>query len=324
MNRSLFISQREARWGALEKLVSRASRRRSGLSTNQLIELGKLYRATAVDLALALKYFPDDRTTIYLNSLVRRSHSVVYMSRPSSGSGVLDFVRFGFPESYRRIGAYTAASFGICLVSAVLAAVAVITHQSNADLLLGHSQASQLRGIMSQHHLWMGQNTADHSVAANFIMLNNIRVAFLAFVGGIAVGLGTIAVMVENGIMIGAIGAMVAEYGLSRQFWTFVLPHGVLEMSVIFMAGGAGLVFGDALLRPGLRPRGKALVDAARTAALIILGCIPLLMIAGTIEGFYSASNSPAFLKVAVGLVSGTLLYTYLLTSRRSTRSAPS
>src|SRR5579884_694787 len=323
MNRSIFIRRREERWRELEALVLRAEGRGgSTLSAGDILELGRLYRSAASDLAVALKYFPQDRTTIYLNGLVRRAHPLVYQPPPSSRSGILDAVRFSFPSCYRQLGQYTATAFGLCAGSALVAAAAVVYHPANADLLLGHPQAQSLRQVMSLHHLWMGQNTANHSVAANFIMLNNIQVAFLAFAGGILLGLGTVVVLVQNGVMIVAIAAMVSQYGLSRQFWSFVVPHGVIELSVIFMAGGAGLAMGDAILRPGLSTRGQALVQAARKAAVIVLGAIPLLMIAGTIEGFYTASNSPAYMKVAVGAVSGFLLYAYLLGSRRRAGSA--
>lgn len=270
---------------------------------------------TASDLALALRYFPTDRTTTYLNSLVRKAHPIVY--RPMVSRGQLwAILRYGFPASYRRVGRYTAAAFGLFVLSAVAAAAAVLYHSGNADLLLGHTQTQALRQVMAHHHLWMGSNTANHSVAANFIMLNNIQVAFLAFAGGILFGLGTLFIIAQNGIMLGAIGVLVAQYGLSRPFWAFVLPHGVIELSVIFMSAGAGLMLGDALLRPGMKTRGQALAEAARTVGQLILGCIPLLIIAGTIEGFYSASSSPAIVKILVGVVSGVLLYTYLLRSR--------
>jgi uncharacterized membrane protein SpoIIM required for sporulation len=316
MQHDQFVTSRQERWSELESLLGRAGRGRvTRLGGDDFLRLGSLYRVAASDLALARKYFPTDRATLYLNGLVRRAHPIVY--QPSASRAEIgDFVRYGFPAAFRKVGPYTAFAFGIFLLSAALAAAAVVYHSANAGLLIGQAEVQSLQGVMSQHHLWMGANTSNHSVAANFIMLNNIKVAFIAFAGGILLGLGTIYIMAQNGIMIGAIGAMVAQYGLSRQFWSFVVPHGVLELSVIFMAGGAGLMMGDAILRPGQRPRSKALAGAARVSAQIILGCVPLLVIAGTIEGFFSASNAPAWLKVGIGVVSGALLYAYVLGAR--------
>jgi uncharacterized membrane protein SpoIIM required for sporulation len=100
--------------------------------------------------------------------------------------------------------------------------------------------------------------------------------------------------------------------------WTFVIGHGVIELSVIFMAGGAGLSIGWALLRPGLLRRRDALMLASRKAILLIIGCVPLLLIAGLIEGFISPAESlPWTIKWIVGLVSGILLYGYLIFAGR-------
>lgn len=312
-----FVEKHRKQWSELETLEARASRGRvARLNGREIVRFASLYRLAATDLALAQKYFPSERLALYLNGLVRRTHPIVYQPT-ASRAGIASYVRSGFPSSYRKAGPYTAAAFLVFLLAAILAAVAVLFNQANASLLLGSDEVRSLTGVMRMHHLWMGTNTANHSVAANFIMLNNIKVAFIAFAGGILFGLGTVYIMATNGIMLGVIGVLVAQYGLSRQFWSFVLPHGVIELSVIFMAGGAGLLIGDAILHPGLRTRGQALARASRTAALILVGCVPLLMIAGTIEGFFSASNNPAWLKFSIGLVSGVLLYSYLLRAGR-------
>lgn len=320
MQHDYFVNSRREYWAELESLLDRAAHGRvSRLDGDEIIRLGSLYRVAASDLALARKSFPTARATLYLNGLVRRAHPIIYQPATSRAE-IGGFIRFGLPACYRKVWPYTATAIGIFVLSAGLAAAAVAFHSSNAGLLLGQDEAQSLRGVMRLHHLWMGSNTSNHSVAANFIMLNNVKVAFVAFAGGILVGLGTIYIMAQNGIMLGAIGAMVAQYGLSRQFWSFVVPHGVLELSVVFLSGGAGLMMGDAILRPGLKTRARALADAARTSALVLLGCVPLLIIAGTIEGFFSASSAPAWLKIGLGIVSGVLLYTYLLRSRASNR----
>jgi uncharacterized membrane protein SpoIIM required for sporulation len=98
------------------------------------------------------------------------------------------------------------------------------------------------------------------------------------------------------------------------------VPHGVIELSVIFMAGGAGLMVGDAIVRPGLRSRREALTIAARRGVRLVFGCVPLLVIAGAIEGFYSPSDAPDTAKIAVGAIAGILLYAYLLGSRPTVR----
>jgi uncharacterized membrane protein SpoIIM required for sporulation len=126
--------------------------------------------------------------------------------------------------------------------------------------------------------------------------------------------------MAQNGIAIGGTFALTAHYGLAQQLWAFVAPHGVIELSVVFIAGGAGMMIGDSVLRPGLARRRDALADAARRAAHLMVGCVPLLVVAGTIEGFFSPSDAPDPLKYLVGLLTGALLYSYLLFSRPRVR----
>ena len=214
MQHDYFVNSRREYWAELESLLDRAAHGRvSRLDGDEIIRLGSLYRVAASDLALARKSFPTARATLYLNGLVRRAHPIIYQPA-SSRAEIGGFIRFGLPACYRKVWPYTAIAIGVFVLSAGLAAAAVAFHSSNAGLLLGQDEAQSLRRVMRFHHLWMGTNTSNHSVAANFIMLNNIKVAFIAFAGGILVGLGTIYIMAQNGIMLGAIGAMVAQYGL--------------------------------------------------------------------------------------------------------------
>ncbi len=315
MWRDEFIAARRERWQRLEVLVKRARKSLRAMDGSEVLELGRLYRASTGDLATARRDIPDDPVTGYLNSLVGRAHAVVYQGSPSGFRQLGNFVCYGFPAAFRDASPYVVLAFVLFAGSGLIAAVLAAAQPRLADVLLP-GQAPVLRGIMAQHHLWMKSATSNHSVAANFIMINNIKVALLAFAGGMLLGLGALLVLIQNGLMLGVVGAMVARYHLSLAFWSFVVPHGVIELSVIFMSGGAGLMIGDAILRPGLVTRSRAVETAARRAAQVLFGCIPLLVVAGTIEGFFSASDAPPLTKFALGAVTGVLLYSYLLFSR--------
>jgi uncharacterized membrane protein SpoIIM required for sporulation len=309
MRAEQFVESRRERWTELDALVKRgAAHGLNRLSGDDLMRLGRLYRAATSDLAIAQRDFPTDRTTLYLNALLARAHPLVYQQRSVDMSRVGWFLRYGFPEAYRTALPYIAVAFGIFALSAIVSALLVFYQPSNADTLLPRT-AQELRSVMQHHHLWVKSATSNHSVAANFIMLNNIQVAFFAFAGGLLAGAGTVLVLVQNGILFGGVMAMAAQFRLGEQLWAFIIPHGVVELSVIFMAGGAGLMVGDAILRPGLLTRREALMRAADVAIRLVLGAVPLLVVAGTIEGFLSPSDAPNVLKLAVGLVTGTLLY---------------
>lgn len=322
MTLDTFVASRRERWERLETLLGRVvSNGPANLSAAEFLELGALYRSATSDLAVARRDFPTDKVTVYLNGILARTHPVVYRDRRMTVAGVGRYVRYGFPAAYRAVGRYTVLAFGLFALSALVAFVLVSLDDSLADVLLPGT-AQPLRNVMEQHHLWMNAPGESSSIVANFIMVNNIQVAFLAFAGGVLLGTLSAYVLISNGIMLGAIAAMVGSRGLAAPFWSFIVPHGVIELSVIFMAGGAGLSIGDALLRPGFRPRRDSFAQASSLAVRVLFGCVPLLIVAGSIEGFLSPSSAPVPLKLALGVTSGLLLYSYLLFSRPHVRVA--
>jgi uncharacterized membrane protein SpoIIM required for sporulation len=149
-------------------------------------------------------------------------------------------------------------------------------------------------------------------------MTNNIQVAFAAFAGGILAGTLTVFVLVQNGLFFGSILAATQQAGLAPDLLTFVVGHGVIELSVIFLAGGAGLRMASALLNPGDLSRKDALRIRGAQAVRMVLGCIPMLVIAGCLEAFLSPTHAPWGVKVAVGLAGGGALWGYLLFAGRT------
>jgi len=149
-------------------------------------------------------------------------------------------------------------------------------------------------------------------------MQNNIQVAILAFGVGIFGALPSLWILVLNGLTIGGILGLTAYHGIGFDLGSFVIGHGVVELSVIGIAGGTGLMIGWSVLQPGLLSRRDSLTLAARKAVKVLMGCLPLLVVAGLIEGFISpAEGIPWQVKWGIGITSGVLLHGYLLMAGR-------
>lgn len=316
-----FIAAKKASW---ERLTGILDKSQLGglvtLSAEELTELGRLYRGATSDLAVARRDFAGHRVAEYLNSLVARAHGAVYQSRAARRRGIVEFFTATFPRTFRATWGYTLAAFLMFLLPA-LVSFGVAYQDPAAGAALFPGIEDRIQDIRDKHEWWKDINDEGRAASASFIMTNNIRVAILAFAGGALLGVFTLYILAQNGLMLGIVAGAAQALGFSANLWGFVAAHGMIELSVIFIAGGAGLQLGWSVVRPGLLTRGAALVLAARRAAQLLLGCIPLLVVAGTIEGFVSPSNLPLAAKLAVSVGSGALLYGYLLLAGRERRS---
>ena len=314
-----FLESRLKKWRRLEELTARVSRLRlKSLSGEEVREFGQLYRRTAADLAIAREEVSDQRLVNYLNHLVGRAHGAIYRSE-SSGFGVfVSFFRYEFPAVFRKTFTYTLTAFLTFLLAAAFASAACLLDEGFADRI-----APGLRQSIADHHNWTEPVNNANPLAATSIQANNIQVTFFAFAGGVLAGIGSLWVLAQNGLLLGMVLSLCFRY----RFWEipiFVSAHGVIELTAIFIAGGAGLLIGKALLMPGDLRRVDALVENGRLAIQLILGCIPMLLIAGMIEGFISPAHIPPAFKFSVSAMSALLMVMYFLKrDARETSSAP-
>jgi uncharacterized membrane protein SpoIIM required for sporulation len=315
-----FINERKNVWQRLEdllQLLDRMTLRK--LHREEVRELGRIYRRTASDLAIARSESRDPRLVNYLNSLVIRSHGRIYRANTNVSDVIERIIQFfarDFPGTFRRTWRYTATAFAVFVLFTGIGLFGT-RHDPDFSEFAGVDPFFRAQYIENRRHWWERLNDANQ-VGSTQIFTNNIQVTFYAFALGAVFGLGTIYVLAFNGAMFGAILALCYRSGFGNDLLLgFVISHGVIELSCIFIAGGAGLLIGTALLMPGDLTRADALKSRGMEAVRLIIGCIPLLVIAGIIEGFISPQPIPSAIKIGIGVISGIALYSYLLWAGR-------
>ena len=301
-----FISKKQETWQELEALLNRPRE----ASAAELNRLGALYRRVTSDLAVARRDFPQDRCVPYLNELASRAHTTVYQTSPLKRGNLRQFLHFGFPTLFRANLSFIGASFLMFTIAFAAAYWIGLMTPEFAEKLIPDDLVSHIRSL--EDGTWNDTSAERRNLFASFVMTNNIRVAFYAFAWGIMFMVGTAYILVYNGLHIGAVAGLCHANEVSLALWSFVSPHGYIELTTIFIAGGAGLKLGYSLIAPSFFTRKRALIDAAKVAIRLLGGCVALLIVAGTIEGFVSPSELPNAFKIGFGALTGILLFIYL------------
>jgi uncharacterized membrane protein SpoIIM required for sporulation len=316
MTPARFLEARAGAWDRLEAIVSKTSKKGvRALTDKELHELTRLYPAVAVDVARARMYNIDPTTQKRINQLAISAHGLLYRRKNVRKlQAIWGFFRNGYPRLFRRLWPYVALAMVLFTIGILGAYVSTILKPSNAYLFVPGQLdlTDEDPGVSSKDISERFRRIPKPPMAAG-IMANNISVAFNAFALGITAGVGTCYVVIFNAMMLGGFAGHFSNHGLTYEFWSFIAPHGILEIFAILVSAAAGLRLGLSLAIPGQLKRSASLRVGAHEAVLLVLGTIPMFIIAGIIEGFITPSYIPGIFKIVLGVAVAFTTISYLV-----------
>lgn len=307
MKEVTFIRRNIEKWKETEKVVEQAA----GLSPDRLADA---YTELTADLAFAQTHFPTSRITIYLNNLASALHNEIYRNKHEKWSRIVTFWTQEVPQTMHDARRELLASFLIFLVSALIGVLSSANDPDFVRLILGNSYVD-----MTLENIARGEPMAVYDGSSEVpmflrITLNNVMVSFNCFAMGLLTSFGTGYMLLSNGIMVGAFQAFFYQHGLLWESALAIWLHGTLEIWAIVVAGAAGLALGNGWLFPGTYSRLESFKRGARRGLKIVIGTVPVFIMAGFIEGFVTRHTElPDALRLGVILVSLAFILFYYI-----------
>ncbi len=304
-----FIAEHQNEWARLDRLSGLTERRRAKLSSAETAELVALYERVSTHLADASHRFPDPSLHRRLTTSVAAAHSKIYGRRRFSLQPVLAFFSSTFP------GAVWASRRFILAATALLfvPAIAMGAWLANSETALDAEIPPEAREIAIEEEFEQYYSSAPAGQFATMVFVNNVRVAILAFGAGMLFCVGTAWVLIENGLMIGRWAGVFLFAGQADRFFGLIIPHGLLELTAVVIAGGAGLRLGWSIISPGDRSRATAIADEGRRSVTIVLGLVLVFGVAALIEAFVTPSSLDTSARIAVGVVAWLAFLAYIV-----------
>lgn len=299
MDIDAFVAEHQGAWWRLQQLTERA-RKITQVSPDELDEMVHLYQRVGANLANArVEYAADSALVNRLTLLVSDAHGVLYGQRDTEvRRGITQFATVTFPASI-----YALRKF--ILVAALLTAVPWAVFQIWLSVSPTAFDVAAPDGAGEQYISQDFEDYYSNQPSQNFateVFFNNIRVGFLAFAAGVLLCVVTAALLAWNGANGGMAGGLFTHVGQADKFWGLILPHGLLELSAVVVAGAAGLRIGWAVIDPGDRPRFNALTDEARRSGSVLVGLVVAFLLAAIVEGFVTGKPWPTALRVGIGV----------------------
>lgn len=316
MNRRDFVKQRKPDWNEFERVLIRLEKQKLAKLRQEPAEtFSRLYRLVCNDLAVVRAQKWSGDLADYLNALVARAHNAFYTAPPGRISDLVRFITVGYPQVFRRHIGYFWAGCGLFFVPFLVTWLLVWNDPELATRILPREQLIGMENMYNYDPDREGQEYDEaRAMMAGFYVRNNVGIALRAFGVGILLGIPTIYVLLFNGIVIGAAAGYIvaASADHARAFTSFIVSHGSFELTAIAVAGGAGLMLGDAILHRGRQTLKESLTTKGLDAVRIAAGAAVMLMIAALIEAFWSPAPIPSIVKYAVGALLWVVVIAYL------------
>ncbi|NKZ07952.1 stage II sporulation protein M [Actinomadura latina] len=313
MDVDAYVTAHNADWLRLEHLINRG-RRLTGAEADELVEL---YQRTATHLSVVRSSSPDPQLVGRLSSLVARGRAAVAGAHAPLWRDVTRFATVSFPAAAYRMKWWW---LGNAVLGNLLALALAIWVVHSPEVQASIATPDEIRELVD--HDFANYYT-EHS-AASFafqVWVNNAWVSAIALMFGILLGIPTVVVLLTNQVNLGLIGGLMFANGKGAVFFGLILPHGLLELTAVYLACAGGLKLGWTIVDPGPRRRGQALAEEGRAAVSIALGLIAALLVSGLIEGFVTGWVHITWLRIAIGVVAEVAFLSYVIVlGRRATR----
>ena len=285
-----FRREREAAWRELEALLDRVDK--SGLqslSAEELNRLPSLYRGAVSALSVATAISLDKNLLDYLNALVARAYICVYGAKRRTSEAIAEFFRFRFPWVVRRYAPFVLVAFALMGLGILTGYRMTLADPERYYSFVGGMAEGRTPTSSTQELRDVLYHTGDAplSIFASFLFTHNSKVGMLCFALGFVAGVPVIWLLFSTGLMLGAMAALYQSRGMGAEFWAWVLPHGVTELSAVCLCGAAGMVIGASLVFPGRHTRLRNLALRGREIALLAMGAVVMFLVAGMIEGIF-------------------------------------
>ena len=304
MNEVQFLHKNMKKWEAFESLLNHTHRANPD-------EVSDLYIDLTDDLAFSRTYFPNAKATQYLNQLTQKAHRIIYQNQPINQNRIKTFWVSEFPVLIYTSRKEIFISFLILFISALIGIISAKYDIGFTRAILGDGYVNMsLSNIQKGDPLavYKSMNQVDMFLG---ITLNNIRVSFLAFAMGLLTPIGTGFIIMQNGVMLGTFHSFLAEHGFLFDSIATVWVHGTYEIFAITVAGGAGIVIGNSIIFPKSYSRVESFRRGALRGSKMVIGLIPVFIVAGFLEGFVTRYTQAPYI-VRFVIISFSLLSIFL------------